>query len=101
MIKYLKEESSFIEEIKKDKVLVDFFATWCGPCKMLGVTLENYEKEDKDLEILKVDIDEFPSIARKYGIMSVPTLILFEKGKIIKQELGFKNLDEFKRMLEK
>lgn len=101
MIKYLKEESSFIEEIKKDKVLVDFFATWCGPCKMLGVTLENYEKEDKNLEILKVDIDEFPSIARKYGIMSVPTLILFEKGKIIKQELGFKNLDEFKRMLEK
>ena len=71
----------FEKEVLKSnkKVLVDFFATWCGPCKMLAPILEQVQGET-DVEIVKVDIDESMDLARKYGIMSVPTMILFENG---------------------
>lgn len=71
----------FEEKVLKSnkKVLVDFFATWCGPCKMLAPILEQVQGET-DVEIVKVDIDESMDLARKYGIMSVPTMILFENG---------------------
>ena len=74
MIKYLKEDN-FHDEIKNGTILVDFFAEWCGPCKMMGRVLE-----DVDFNILKVNTDEYPDIAREYGIMSIPTLILFKDG---------------------
>ena len=71
-------------------VIVDFFASWCGPCKMLSPVLENIdEKFGENLKILKVDIDKFPELANKYNIMSVPTLIFFENGEIVRQETGF------------
>lgn len=71
----------FEEEVLKGgkKVLVDFFATWCGPCKMLAPILEQVQGET-DVEIVKVDIDESMDLAKKFGIMSVPTMILFENG---------------------
>ena len=72
MIKYL--ENDFEKEIKDKKILVDFYASWCGPCRMLTEVLEGIE--DK-IDILKVDVDKFPEIARKYGVMSIPNLILF------------------------
>lgn len=89
MIKYLEKEVNFEKEVNKEKVLVDFFAEWCGPCKMMGQVLENI-----DANILKVNTDEFPEIARKFGIMSIPTLILFENGKEIKKNIGFMSKDE-------
>lgn len=71
-------------------IIVDFFASWCGPCKMLSPVLENIdEKFGENLKILKVDIDKFPELANKYNIMSVPTLIFFENGEIVRQETGF------------
>ena len=71
-------------------VIVDFFASWCGPCKMLSPVLEKIdEKFGENLKILKVDIDKFPELANKYNIMSVPTLIFFENGEIVRQETGF------------
>lgn len=86
MIKYL--ENDFEKEIKDKKILVDFYASWCGPCRMLTEVLESIE--DK-IDILKVDVDKFPEIARKYGVMSIPNLFLFENNQIIKNQVGFLN----------
>ena len=67
-------------------VLVDFYADWCGPCKMLAPVLEKAESEVK---VIKVDTDIHEELARKYGIMSIPTIILFENGQEIKRNIGF------------
>lgn len=95
MVKHLENKEQFFEIIS-NKVLVDFYADWCGPCKMLAPILENIDSVD----ILKVNVDSFPDLADKYGVMSIPTLILFENGKELKKEIGFKNLDEIKKMIE-
>lgn len=80
---------NFDSVINSDVVLVDFFATWCGPCKMLGPVLEEMATERNFVKIVKVDIDESMELANKYGIMSVPTLLLFKDGKLISQTTGF------------
>mgnify|MGYP006080329645 CR=1 FL=1 len=95
MVKHLENKGQFFEIIS-NKVLVDFYADWCGPCRMLAPILENIDSVD----ILKVNVDSFPDLAAKYGVMSIPTLILFENGKELKKEIGFKNLDEIKKMIE-
>lgn len=82
-------EKEFETLIQDELVLVDFFATWCGPCKMLGPVLEELSNEQEKLKIVKIDIDENPNITKKFGIMSVPTLILFKKGEPISKQYGF------------
>ena len=77
MLKHANE-SNFNEMTGKGLVLVDFFATWCGPCKMLGPVLEDMASDRDSIDIVKVDIDESMNLARQYGIMSVPTLVLFK-----------------------
>ncbi len=96
MIKYL--ENDFEKEIKDKKILVDFYASWCGPCRMLTEVLNAIE--DK-IDILKVDVDKFPEIARKYGVMSIPNLILFENNQIIKNQIGFLNEKELLDFINK
>lgn len=78
-------EKDFESLVNKDLVLVDFFATWCGPCKMLGPVLESLE----NIDVVKIDVDECPDLARKYGIMSVPTLMLFSNGELKNKQSGF------------
>ncbi len=95
MIKHLDNKDDFNNFIK-ERVLVDFYADWCGPCKMLAPILEKVDI----IDILKVNVDAFPDLAANYGIMSIPTLILFENGKEIKKEIGFKTLEEIKKMCE-
>ena len=80
---------NFDNLISNDVVLVYFFATWCGPCKMLSPILEEMANERSSVKIVKVDIDESMDLARRYGIMSVPTLLLFKDGKLISQTTGF------------
>ena len=75
---YIKSEKEFDEVIKKDKVVVDFYAEWCGPCKMLSPILETVSKE-MNLDTYKVNVDEVEDVARRYGIMSIPTVIIFCK----------------------
>ena len=75
-------------EVIKGRVLVDFYATWCGPCRMLGPVLEQIDA----IETVKVNVDEYPDIARKYGVMSIPCLILFDEGKEVKSNIGFLHL---------
>lgn len=82
-------------------VLVDFFATWCGPCKMLAPVLEELSTElEGKVKILKVDIDESGDIASKYGIMSVPTMITFKDGKEVDKSVGFSSKADLKAKLE-
>lgn len=83
MIKYL--EGNFDNEVKGKRVLVDFYADWCGPCQMMGSVLESID----GIDILKVNTDKFPEIAQKYGVMSIPTLSIFENGNSIKTRVGF------------
>ena len=91
MIIHVDNLNEFNEKISKGRVLVDFYATWCGPCKMLSPIIEEIDerKEAGDLLIVKVDVDEAGVIAGKYGIQSIPTLILFEDGKAINSALGY------------
>ena len=91
MIIHVNNLNEFNEKIASGRVLVDFFATWCGPCRMLAPILEEVDerKEAGDLLIVKVDVDEAGEIAAKYGIQSIPTLILFENGKAVKNALGY------------
>ena len=89
MLKHIKDSAEFNNETAKGKVLVDFFATWCGPCKMLSPILEKVASEHEDLTILKVDVDEVSDVAAQYGIRSIPTLILFEDGKAVDMKLGY------------
>ena len=89
MIKYLEKEEDF-NNLIQSKVLVDFYADWCGPCKRIGSILE----EINDIDILKVNVDLFQNISNKYGVMSIPTLIIFDKGNEIKKSIGFKTKNE-------
>jgi len=94
MIKYLENSNDFNKEIESN-VLVDFYADWCGPCKMMGRILE-----DVDYDILKVNVDKYSDIARTYGIMSIPTLILFSKKKEIKKNIGFISKEELEEFIK-
>lgn len=93
-------ENENFDELIKDKVVVDFFATWCGPCKMLGPVFEELSTEINDIKFIKVDIDEHEDLCRKYKVMSVPTLIVFDKGKEIKRNIGFIPKDKLKEFIK-
>ena len=95
MIKHV-DERNFKKEINGKKVLVDFFATWCGPCKMLGLVMEKFDKKDI-IPIIKVDVDEAQELSSKYKIFSVPTLIIFEDGKELKRISGFMSEEELEK----
>ena len=69
-------------------VLVDFWATWCGPCRMIAPTIEEIAEENDDIIVGKVNVDENPELCVKYGIVSIPTLIAFMEGEIIAQKMG-------------
>lgn len=85
------------KELIKEKVLVDFYADWCGPCKMMTKSLEKAESE---LQVVKVNVDTFEKIAREYGVMSIPTLILFENGEEVKRNVGFLDKDRLEEFLK-
>ena len=93
-------ETNFNDLVMNGKVLVDFFATWCGPCKMLTPILEELASDRNDTKIVKVDVDECEGIARQFGIMSIPTLIKFENGNIMDKKVGFMSKEVLTTWLE-
>lgn len=87
------------EAVKSGVVLIDFYATWCGPCKMLAPELEELAKRNNDITIYKIDVDENTEVARKYGVMSIPTLVLYKNGIIVDKTLGFRPVDELEKWI--
>lgn len=85
-------------DLKTGKVLVDFFATWCGPCKMVAKQLEKYEEEINDVRVVKINIDKDSDLAEEYGIRSIPTLIYMEHGEIIDRKTGNMTLSDLKTL---
>lgn len=86
------------EVLKSEKpVLIDFYADWCGPCKMLLPILDEIDFTD----VLKVNVDELPEIAKRFGVMSIPTLIFFNNGLEQNREIGYRSLEEIKEEFKK
>ena len=91
-------DSNFQELLAEGKPLVvDFWAPWCGPCKMIAPELE---KAEGNIKVVKVDVDEFEDLARTYGVMSIPTLILFDNGKEVKRTIGFIDKDRIEKFVK-
>ena len=86
---HVNKDNFHNEVLNSDKpVLLDFFASWCGPCKMVAPILDEIAQEREDIKVCKVDIDEQPELASRYRIMSVPTLMVLKNGQIMEQSIG-------------
>jgi thioredoxin 1 len=83
----LDNKDEFKNLIKEGKVLVDFYAVWCGPCQMMKPVVEKYAEEKSDIKVVAVDVDKFAEIASNYNVMSIPTFVVFKDG----EPLGSKN----------
>lgn len=82
------------------KVLIDFYADWCGPCRMLSPIIEEVKKEVTDVLVTKINVDEFPDIASRYGVRSIPTLIYIKDGEVVNQMIGVKPKKDILNMLQ-
>lgn len=95
MIKYL-EKNNFDELVKKGYHLVDFYAEWCGPCKMMEPVLESIK--DK-IDIIKIDVDKFHDLASEYRVMSIPDLMIFKDGEKILESVGFQSKEDLEEVI--
>ena len=94
-------KATFEEEVlNSDKpVLLDFWAPWCGPCRMIGPVLDEIAEEREDIKVCKVNVDEEPELANQYQVVSIPTLFVIKDGKIVNQSLGAKPKAQILSML--
>ena len=99
-VKVTKE--NFEKEVinTNEKVIVDFFATWCGPCQMLAPILSEIAEEYKDkIKVCKINVDEEQELAEKFEVVSIPTLVLFENGQPVKKSVGYISKEELIKMI--
>ncbi len=100
-LKHINSEKEFDEIIKEGNVVVDFFATWCGPCRMLGPILEEIQEERQDIKIVKLDVDLVSEVASRYRVASIPTLFFFQNGTLVSDHVGFVDKDALVEMIDK
>lgn len=93
MITYLKDEN-LEAMIKNKKVVIDFYADWCMPCNMLGETLEELVDENQKINVVKINVDKHQDLAMKYGVMSIPLLLLYNDNKVEKKHVGLMEKEE-------
>ena len=97
---HITKETFEKEVLQSEKtVLLDFFATWCGPCKMLAPILDEIAEDREDIKVCKVDVDQEPELASQYQVVSIPTLFVIEKGQVVNQSLGAKPKAKILEML--
>ena len=101
MLIHVQNEAQFDQEINSaNKTLVDFYADWCGPCKMIAPILEVIAEERNDINVLKINVDELPRIAGRFGITSIPTLMVFQNGQLLQTSLGYKAKSQIENLLK-
>ncbi len=100
MAKIITSDEFKQEVLDSDKpVLVDFFATWCGPCKMMAPIVDEISEERSDCKVVKMDVDENGEIAQEYGVMSIPTFIVFKNGEVHAQSVGGQSKEALLNMI--
>lgn len=94
--------ANFKEEVldSDKKVLVDFWAPWCGPCRMVSPIVDEIAEENATIKVAKINIDEQPQLASQFGVMSIPTLMVFENGDVVDKAVGARNKTFILQMLE-
>lgn len=96
----ITKENFTREVVQSDKpVLVDFWASWCGPCQMMGPVVEEVAAEHDELKVGKINVDEQQELASDFGIMSIPTLMVFKDGKAVQQAVGFRSKEQVLELL--
>lgn len=96
-------DANFAKEVLDSEgvVVVDFFATWCAPCKMLAPIIEELSSEMENVKVFKVDVDESPQVSGQYGIQSIPTIKIFKNGAEVDTKVGFIPKEQLKESIEK
>ena len=98
---HITNDNFYDEVIKSDKpVLLDFWAPWCGPCRMVGPVIDEIADERDDIKVCKVNVDDEPSLAARFGVVSIPTLVVMRDGEVVKQAAGAKPKHLILAMLE-
>ena len=88
------------EVLKSEKpILIDFWATWCGPCKTMAPIVEEIAEERTDIKVCKIDVDQEPELARQYRVMSIPTFLVFKDGEGVKRDMGVMSKDELEGLI--
>lgn len=100
MIKEISNAQEFDELTKEGRVLVDFYAVWCGPCKMLAPIVEKVVEENPEISLLRVNVDENEELSRRFNIVSIPTLVYFKNGEEIGTNVGYIGEDAVKKFAE-
>lgn len=99
-VRNITSENFESEVLNADKVvLLDFFAAWCGPCRMVGPVIDEIAEENEDILVGKVDVDKESELANRFQVYSIPTLVVMKDGKILSQETGAKSKDQILKML--